>query len=726
MDKTTISSQFRINSTQTSPRTFTNNPSGGTTQSEIQIITRGQFRISGNSLFQHIKFTMAGEAQYQQGGAINASINGQSRNLEISSCSFVGCESTDSGGALYIYSDLVGLITIKDISFTNCNSGQGGAFFCDISSGTQMTISGKVTFDKCNSYDQGGGQYFQVLGVKTEINITGELEYKECEAVLGGGLCIFVEDRSTVEINKASFTDCMSEYDGGAIFIGGGIYLWIDGGIVIFNPTQQILLDNCNSQNNGGGIYCWITQNGQIQVNNMKISNCTSQQVGGGGIYANINEGGQLILDNLCEFYQCKSNGNGGGIYAIIDFVIQCKFLIKDAFFHECKALNNTSQYYSQSGFGGCLFLTGSGDYNPGSKFIDLHGMRIYGNQADKNGRSLFVAMEKIEEWCQFGTLGEYVKGNYSDAYSDESDLEEDESSTPISIEGEIPNDQIATFGMNEYKWLNYKQKVYSIVISNDRNIFTGKDGLTIEEYATAAVQLEVIIEEDDADDDSEIDDPEKEDDDKKDDQEDLAEKDGKGKGLSVGAIIGIVFGILAFIALIVILIIIIVVFASKKKKEKENKLQDNEQQLSDLSTIAEPSQSSANNNQMSQIKTPPLSQVNSQVQSSNITNSQVRSYDITNTPDQPPNISNPKQIQIEHELSKAKVHKQTSLHQIKRQYTLEHIMRDTQIIQLTEEFFYQNITMRRHHENEMALSIQIMALRFSVYGLMAVSHRTH
>ncbi|KAA6315286.1 MAG: hypothetical protein EZS28_055443, partial [Streblomastix strix] len=46
----------------------------------------------------------------------------------------------------------------------------------------------------------------------------------------------------------------------------------------------------------------------------------------------------------------------------------------------------------------------------------------------------------------------------------------EDGSSIPIQIEGEIPNDQTASFGMNEYKWLNYKRKIYAVLISNDRN----------------------------------------------------------------------------------------------------------------------------------------------------------------------------------------------------------------------------------------------------------------
>ncbi|KAA6391186.1 MAG: hypothetical protein EZS28_013286, partial [Streblomastix strix] len=97
---------------------------------------------------------------------------------------------------------------------------------------------------------------------------------------------------------------------------------------------------------------------------------------------------------------------------------------------------------------------------------------------------------------------------------------------------------------MNEYKWYNYKQKVYGIAISNDRNIFTGKDGLTIEKNENAAVQLEVIIVEEAADDESEIVD----DDDKKQEE---------GKRFSIAIIVGIAVGALIIVAAIIIIIIV-------------------------------------------------------------------------------------------------------------------------------------------------------------------------
>ncbi|KAA6313115.1 MAG: hypothetical protein EZS28_055809, partial [Streblomastix strix] len=111
----------------------------------------------------------------------------------------------------------------------------------------------------------------------------------------------------------------------------------------------------------------------------------------------------------------------------------------------------------------------------------------------------------------------------------------EDGQSSPISIEGEVESDQIATFGMNEYKWLNYKQKIYGVLISNDRNIFTGKDGIDIKDDQNVTIQLEVIIEEEE-----------------------------KEKSFPIGIIVGISVGALAIITVIII-IIIVAVFISKK-----------------------------------------------------------------------------------------------------------------------------------------------------------------
>ncbi|KAA6355395.1 MAG: hypothetical protein EZS28_049078 [Streblomastix strix] len=50
--------------------------------------------------------------------------------------------------------------------------------------------------------------------------------------------------------------------------------------------------------------------------------------------------------------------------------------------------------------------------------------MKIYQNTAEIAGQSLYVVMNKLQEWCRTGTQGQYVKGNYSDTLSNSNEIE--------------------------------------------------------------------------------------------------------------------------------------------------------------------------------------------------------------------------------------------------------------------------------------------------------------
>ncbi|KAA6380918.1 MAG: hypothetical protein EZS28_023555, partial [Streblomastix strix] len=217
-----------------------------------------------------------------------------------------------------------------------------------------------------------------------------------------------------------------------------------------------------------------------------------SSGLGGSAIYMESKHGSQLIIEESCQFYKCIiDKGNGGAIYIDIDFSSEFLFKINDTLIQECIAKENTSSS-SPTGYGGGIFLTGNGDYDPSSKRLDLKGMKIYGNFAEIAGQSLYVAMTKIAEWCQTGILGEYAKGNYSDRSSNFEDIEEDGSSEPILVQGDPQSQQTASFGVKDVSWMDYNNKHYGIFISNDRRIFTGVGGKQDEAYP-----LEIIIDED-------------------------------------------------------------------------------------------------------------------------------------------------------------------------------------------------------------------------------------
>ncbi|KAA6386853.1 MAG: hypothetical protein EZS28_017622, partial [Streblomastix strix] len=147
-----------------------------------------------------------------------------------------------------------------------------------------------------------------------------------------------------------------------------------------------------------------------------------------------------------------------------------------DALIQECNAKENTSSS-SPTGYGGGIFLTGSGDYDSSTNRLDLRGMAIFENIAEIAGQSLYVAMTQLAE-CNNAFEVIYPP--------------EDGSSEPILVQGDLQSQQTASFGTKDISWMDYKNKKYGIFASNDRRIFTGVGGKQDEAYP-----LEIIIEED-------------------------------------------------------------------------------------------------------------------------------------------------------------------------------------------------------------------------------------
>ncbi|KAA6398429.1 MAG: hypothetical protein EZS28_006043 [Streblomastix strix] len=214
----------------------------------------------------------------------------------------------------------------------------------------------------------------------------------------------------------------------------------------IMNISQSCSFANCKSRTTGGAIQT-IISGGQIELNEVIIKGCKAR--------------------------------NGGGIYINIDFSSQFEFKIINSLIQDCQAKNDQLQI-NHTGYGGGIFLTGTGEYNPSTKRLDLKGMKIYGNSADKSGQSLYVAMTSVKEWCN----------NYAFEIIYPPD---DELALPILIEGDPQIFQSASFGMKDISWIDYDNKPYGILASNDKRIFTGIDGKEDQAYP-----LEIIIEKDD------------------------------------------------------------------------------------------------------------------------------------------------------------------------------------------------------------------------------------
>ncbi|KAA6356075.1 MAG: hypothetical protein EZS28_048398, partial [Streblomastix strix] len=190
----------------------------------------------------------------------------------------------------------------------------------------------------------------------------------------------------------------------------------------VIGPTEFTQLQNVDGD--GGAIYMEIYRSSQfITEGEVIFDQCKGRN--GGSIFVKISADSQIELGDGCQFKQCQAEqGNGGAIYTEMNFYTQLSFVIKDVLFKGCSALTNNSLSYSYSGFGGGIFLGCYGNYDTSSNGLNFHDMKITGNTADKYGQSMYVTFLWVIEWCQYGILGEFVKGNYSDTDSEENDLE--------------------------------------------------------------------------------------------------------------------------------------------------------------------------------------------------------------------------------------------------------------------------------------------------------------
>ncbi|KAA6357358.1 MAG: hypothetical protein EZS28_047115, partial [Streblomastix strix] len=301
----------------------------------------------------------------------------------------------------------------------------------------------------------GGGLYIDCQEYDCDIQFLGVMNFIDCSASRGGGLVITsFASNQIIMSNQCIFLNC-SSFDGD----GGGIYLYFSRHPFQVQITGNIFFEDCS---------------------------CSAS---GGGMYMSISSGGSVTLDNKCEFLKCKS-GNGGAMYLRINFEQQSSIQIKDILIQECQALINTeSTIYSQSGFGGGIFIAGTGVYDISSKMLDFSKMKMYGNSADKAGQSLYVAMPIVIEWCRTGINGEYVKGNYSDIDSDESDLE------GIRVGYSNFNDLSQVDIVKDQRPLELWWRTIWHILNRNEKAFKGIDQIGCSEYNNPCYSIDYAIE---------------------------------------------------------------------------------------------------------------------------------------------------------------------------------------------------------------------------------------
>ncbi|KAA6370297.1 MAG: hypothetical protein EZS28_034176, partial [Streblomastix strix] len=380
------------------------------------------------------------------GGAIYTKVTGKGILTIDAKCSFTDCHSQYHGAGIYAeISNVSSQLILQDgIKFQRCNSDQnGGGIYIYRSSSAQLQLN-NIPLENCSGRN-GGGMFFQNSANAIKQTFTG-LNFTNCSADSGGaGIYATIGDTSIIELNTITFSKCVSQGSGGgmecyisgtvqytiynlnflsctAVTKGGGSYFSFSSGNIKFNSSGQILYDQCVSQQQGGGMYIDSSTNYSLQLTKMKFNYCKAQD--GGGMFSYLRNQAKIELTESMSFIRCTSEqGRGGGLFIDMNLSAQCQFVIKDATFNYCSATQSISSS-SRTELGGGIFLAGIGDYNLSSYGLDFRGMKISNNAASRGGRSLYVVMSQVKEWCQQGSKGEYVKGNYSDTENDDRDLE--------------------------------------------------------------------------------------------------------------------------------------------------------------------------------------------------------------------------------------------------------------------------------------------------------------
>ncbi|KAA6357121.1 MAG: hypothetical protein EZS28_047352, partial [Streblomastix strix] len=190
---------------------------------------------------------------------------------------------------------------------------------------------------------------------------------------------IYIQDTDSIlELDTVTFSGIQLSH---ATEAKGIVHINVDNSQFI---AQSCIFQNIDIDSQGGNAIRIVNEGSSsitgtikgCQFNNIKSIGDSNGQ-GGSAIYMENKHGSKLIIDDNCEFYKCNiDKGNGGAIYIDIDFTSEFEFKIKDALIQDCEAKADPDKSYP-TGYGGGMFLTGSGDYDPSTLRLDLKGMRI-------------------------------------------------------------------------------------------------------------------------------------------------------------------------------------------------------------------------------------------------------------------------------------------------------------------------------------------------------------
>ncbi len=311
------------------------------------------------------------------GGAIDSIFPGGI--LTIKNSKFAGNNSDSSGGAVYVFGNI---LLIEDSQFDRNSSKEGGALFIREANSTFSNL----TIENNSSKENGGGIY-QNEG-QLEINKKTIISNNKSK-LSGAGLYI---NLGTLTINKGVeivadpvlIENNESETSGGALYLRSnkspaGVFTH-----PIANISHAILNNNRALGSNGGAIHA----SAKVTLNSVNITNNDSK-TNGAGIF--LSDDSTLTWQEG-ELKNNKSSNNGGGLY-----IVNRSSADLTAVTIESNWADNGAGIYSASS--GLLRITGSQILeNRGNKVNEGFGAGIFlqsaiamisGSTFNGNGKSI-------------------------------------------------------------------------------------------------------------------------------------------------------------------------------------------------------------------------------------------------------------------------------------------------------------------------------------------------
>lgn len=229
---------------------------------------------------------------------------------EVRRCSFTGCSSSGSGGAI-ARNNATTLYRVYDCGFTNCCAKNAGAV-------QGVTVVENCSFSNCSVKDSNGGGAIWNNSAGAEIR---GCSFVDCSAgnKIGGALYL----TATATVADSTFLGCTASCNdkgGGAVFMSGETAGSVftncvfrncststaSGGAIYLSTTATIddcVFSNCTAKTHAGAIY---VSNG-LDARHSRFFDCSAQY--GGAIGLN----GTAVTDvTSCEFMgnsasQCAS-----------------------------------------------------------------------------------------------------------------------------------------------------------------------------------------------------------------------------------------------------------------------------------------------------------------------------------------------------------------------------------------------------------------------------------